>query len=127
MVKISSSGIEIVLTCIMHDYMSYWPTLGSYRHPWGLKSYFQNCSVPPFYWCQNLSREKCKPNGKRISLIRLMSEEKNPKQPLKNITFIEYGIFTLKPTPCPKNSPNALIEIWIPQTPQNIPLAKKDP
>ena len=42
MVKISSSGIEIVLTCIMNDYMSYWPTLGSYRHPWGPKMGIEN-------------------------------------------------------------------------------------
>ena len=35
MIKISSSGIEIVLTCIIHDYKSYWPTQGSFRHPWG--------------------------------------------------------------------------------------------
>ena len=34
-IKNSSSGIKIVLTCIIHYYKSYWPTLGSLRHPWG--------------------------------------------------------------------------------------------
>ncbi len=33
-----SSVIEKVLTCIVHDYMLYWPTLGSYRHPWGAQN-----------------------------------------------------------------------------------------
>ena len=35
MVKISSSGIKIVLTCITHNYMSYWTPRRSFRHPWG--------------------------------------------------------------------------------------------
>ena len=35
MVKISSSGIKIVLTCITHNYMSYWTPQRSFRHPWG--------------------------------------------------------------------------------------------
>ena len=78
-----------------------WGLIGTPGGPkWALKSYFQKCSVPPFYWCQNLSREKCKPNGKRISLIRLMSEEKNPKQPLK-IPFSLNMVFS------PKNPPPA--------------------
>ena len=32
------SGPETLLTCIIHHYMSYWATLGSFRHPWGLKN-----------------------------------------------------------------------------------------
>ena len=35
--------------------------------------------VNPIYGYQNLSGEKCKSNGKRISSIRHTSEEKNPK------------------------------------------------
>ena len=35
------------------------------------------------YGYQNLSGEKCKTNGKRISSIRHTSEEKNPKNHLK--------------------------------------------
>ena len=35
MVKISSSGVKIVLTCITHNFMSYWTPRRSFRHPWG--------------------------------------------------------------------------------------------
>ena len=49
--------------------------------------------VNPIYGCQNLSGEKYKSNGKRISSIRHTSEEKNPKKPSENATFLKFGIF----------------------------------
>ena len=41
--------------------------------------------VKPYWWSKS--------NGKRISSIRHTSEEKNPKKPSENTTFLKYGIF----------------------------------
>ena len=49
--------------------------------------------VEPIYGCQNLSGEKYKCNGKKISSIRHTSEEKNPKNHLKIQFFFRKAAF----------------------------------
>ena len=67
MVKISSSGIKIVLTCITHNYMSYWTPRRSFRHPWGPQNGPKHHPNGPKWPCM----AQIDPAGSKIALVAL--------------------------------------------------------
>ena len=67
MVKISSSGIKIVLTCITHNYMSYRTPRRSFRHPWGPQNGPKHHPNGPKWPCM----AQIDPAGSKIALMAL--------------------------------------------------------
>ena len=107
MLQKGSNGPKTLLTCIIHDNKSYWPTLGPFWYPRRAQKGPFGPGWPPTLGSNvkvvvDLSSDLSKQareghlvHGKRISLIRHNSKEKSSKNHSKCHLKVVFGIFLL--------------------------------